>query len=135
MMMVEFTVKMLMMMELEKGKEFLPIQVGTHMRGSGRMDKRMARVYLLGLMETYMRGSTNKTREMAMVFLTMLMVTAMRGSGGMGRSMARVYLLGVLNLSGLETYMRGSTNKTRKMAMVLITMLMVTNMRGTGRLG
>ena len=35
--MVEFTVEMLMMMELEKGKEFIPGQVGAHMRGSGRM--------------------------------------------------------------------------------------------------
>ncbi len=49
--------------------------------------------------------------------------------------MGRVYILGVLNLSGLETDMRGSTNKTREMAMVFITMLMVTHMRGSGRIG
>ena len=37
MMMAEFTVEMLMMMELKKGKEFTPGQVGADMRGSGRM--------------------------------------------------------------------------------------------------
>ena len=65
MMMVEFTVKMLMMMELEKGKEFLPTQMETNMRGSGRMGSLMARVYLLLVLnlsglETDMRGSGNK---------------------------------------------------------------------------
>ena len=44
--------------------------------------------------------------------------------------MARVYILGLL-----DPDMRGSTNKTREMAMVFITMLMETDMRGSGRMG
>ncbi len=43
--------------------------------------------------------------------------------------MARVFILLVLNLSGLETNMRGSLHKDRELAVVYILGLMVTYMK------